>query len=139
MIKRANTLTAMTAIFLTAGLAHADIDVAWPTAQGRSCSEARQAAWFLDELARTDGNVEPATPDVACDASGQDFGGAVQPVVYRPDGIGATEGPSCKEAREAAWFLNELARSDGNPAPEAPYVACDTDRRHYAEFGLDAD
>jgi hypothetical protein len=140
MLKSVNTLGA---IFLTAGLAQAGINVTEPAAQDLSCSEAREAAWFLHELARTDGNVDPVGPYVPCDADRQNFDGVMQPVVYRPDGINATgqaaEGPSCKEARETAWFLNELSRTDGNTNPEVPYIACGTDGQHFAEFGLDAD
>jgi hypothetical protein len=31
---------------------------------------------------------------------------------------------SCKEARETAWFIRELSRSDGDTNPEVAYVPC---------------
>ena len=31
---------------------------------------------------------------------------------------------SCKEARETAWFVRELSRSDGDTNPEVAYVPC---------------
>ena len=31
---------------------------------------------------------------------------------------------SCKEARESAWFIRELSRSDGDTNPEIAYVPC---------------
>jgi hypothetical protein len=31
---------------------------------------------------------------------------------------------TCKEQREAAWFIHEMARTDGDVSPEAPKVAC---------------
>jgi len=135
MFKRVNTLTAM---FLVAGLAQAEIIVTEPVDQAPSCKEARETAWFLGELARTDGNVNPEVPYIACDTDRADAGGVVQAVSFQPEGMKDAEGPSCKEARQTAWFLAELARTDGNVNPEVPYVACASDREHYAEFGLDA-
>jgi hypothetical protein len=31
---------------------------------------------------------------------------------------------SCKEARETAWFIRELSRTDGDTNPEVAYVPC---------------
>ena len=31
---------------------------------------------------------------------------------------------SCTEARETAWFIRELSRSDGDTNPEVEYVPC---------------
>ena len=31
---------------------------------------------------------------------------------------------SCKDARETAWFIRELSRSDGDTNPEVGYVPC---------------
>jgi hypothetical protein len=31
---------------------------------------------------------------------------------------------SCKEARESAWFIRELSRTDGDTEPEVAKVAC---------------
>ena len=31
---------------------------------------------------------------------------------------------SCKEARETAWFVRELSRTDGDTNPEVGYVPC---------------
>jgi hypothetical protein len=31
---------------------------------------------------------------------------------------------SCKEARENAWFIRELSRTDGDTNPEVGYVPC---------------
>ena len=31
---------------------------------------------------------------------------------------------SCKEARETAWFIRELSRTDGDTNPEVEYVSC---------------
>lgn len=31
---------------------------------------------------------------------------------------------SCKEARETAWFIRELSRTDGDTNPEVEYVPC---------------
>ena len=31
---------------------------------------------------------------------------------------------SCKEARENAWFIRELSRTDGDTNPEVAYVPC---------------
>ena len=31
---------------------------------------------------------------------------------------------SCKEARETAWFIRELSRTDGDTNPEVGYVPC---------------
>ena len=31
---------------------------------------------------------------------------------------------SCAEARETAWFVRELARTDGDTEPEVAYVPC---------------
>jgi hypothetical protein len=36
----------------------------------------------------------------------------------------ASEPLSCKEARETAWFVRELARTDGDANPEVESVAC---------------
>jgi hypothetical protein len=44
---------------------------------------------------------------------------------------------SCKELREAAWFIQELQRSDGDVNPAAAPVECRSDV--YAEFTGDAE
>ena len=44
---------------------------------------------------------------------------------------------SCKELREAAWFLHEMERSDGEVSPTAPAVECRAEL--YAESTVDAD
>ena len=31
---------------------------------------------------------------------------------------------SCKEARESAWFIRELSRTDGDTNPDVAYVSC---------------
>ena len=67
------SVTTLTAIFLTAGLAHADVNVADPAAQGLSCSQAREAAWFLGELARTDGNNDPEAATTECGIEGDHY------------------------------------------------------------------
>ena len=49
------------------------------------------------------------------------------PVSATGDGNGhesAAEPLSCKEARESAWFIRELSRSDGDTNPEVAYVPC---------------
>ena len=54
------------------------------------------------------------------------------PAVFVPvsaDGNGnghesLAEPMSCKEARETAWFIRELSRSDGDTDPEVAYVPC---------------
>lgn len=54
------------------------------------------------------------------------------PAVFVPvsaDGNGnghesLAEPMSCKEARETAWFIRELSRTDGNTNPDAEYVPC---------------
>ena len=50
------------------------------------------------------------------------------PVSATGDGNGheesAAEALSCKEARETAWFIRELSRSDGDTNPEVAYVPC---------------
>ncbi|HEX5128508.1 MAG TPA: hypothetical protein VFV90_02120 [Usitatibacter sp.] len=53
------------------------------------------------------------------------------PAVFIPvsaDGNGHEEANaepmSCKEARETAWFIRELSRTDGNTNPEVEYVPC---------------
>ena len=40
------------------------------------------------------------------------------------DEVALGEPMSCSEARETAWFIRELSRSDGNTSPEAEYVPC---------------
>ena len=59
------------------------------------------------------------------------------PVVYVGDESPATDNPSCKELRDAAWFINELARTDGDFNPQIPAVACK--RELFAESTVDAD
>ena len=44
---------------------------------------------------------------------------------------------SCKELREAAWFIRELERTDGDVSPEVKPVNCHSDI--YAESTVDAD
>ena len=54
------------------------------------------------------------------------------PAVFIPvsaGGNGSTEEAlgeplSCKEARESAWFIRELSRTDGDTNPEVAYVPC---------------
>jgi hypothetical protein len=50
------------------------------------------------------------------------------PVSAAGDGNGHEESLgeplSCKEARETAWFIRELSRSDGDTNPEVAYVPC---------------
>ncbi|HEX4764345.1 MAG TPA: hypothetical protein VFU92_08400 [Usitatibacter sp.] len=44
---------------------------------------------------------------------------------------------SCKEIRDAAWFNHELARSDGDVAPQGEEPYCKPDL--FAESTVDAD
>lgn len=147
--KSVNTLTA---ILLTAGLAHADGgDWALPMVNlpddfavagaGRepTCGEILQASRFAADMARSDGNVAPATAGAACGAEGAGSGYRIVPVAYRPGETEEAEGQSCAQKRQHLWFLAELSRTDGNTDPEVPHVACNADREIYAEFGLDAD
>jgi len=57
------------------------------------------------------------------------------PVAYMPGNDGAA--PTCQELREAAWFIRELERTDGDVAPEVKPVNCHSDI--YAESTVDAD
>jgi hypothetical protein len=81
-ITRALVVTTLAAMLMTTGLARADasgtedypIVAASVPADGDralqplSCQELREIAWFYHELARTDGEVSPETPKVACGA-----------------------------------------------------------------------
>ena len=53
---------------------------------------------------------------------------AFVPVSANGNGIGHEEALgeplSCKEARETAWFIRELSRTDGDTNPEVEYVPC---------------
>ena len=52
-------------------------------------------------------------------------------------GNGSTDPVTCKDLREAAWFLHEMERSDGEVSPAAPAVECRAEL--YAESTVDAD
>ena len=77
------TINALTLALAFCGLAHADFDVVGdgqyvlPTAyepsdvaiqqaKPLSCKEARNTAWFIAELSRTDGNVQPEVAFTPC-------------------------------------------------------------------------
>jgi len=47
------------------------------------------------------------------------------------DGSISVQPPTCKEQRESAWFLHEMARTDGENDPVAPAVNCRPD--NYAD------
>jgi hypothetical protein len=77
--KHAITVATLAAIFAMAGLARAEDggeDYMIPAAfvsegngighDALSCKELREAAWFNRELERTDGDVSPEAPAVAC-------------------------------------------------------------------------
>lgn len=55
------------------------------------------------------------------------------PVAYFP----GSDEISCKELREAAWFMGELERSEGYVAPAQPAVECRPEV--LAEVAADAD
>ena len=61
-------------------------------------------------------------------AHADDYASAVAFVPVSAGGNGHEESVgeplSCKEAREFAWFVRELSRSDGDPNPEIAYVPC---------------
>ena len=60
------------------------------------------------------------------------------PAAYIPGDEGnGSDAVSCKELREAAWFIQELQRSDGDVTPAAAPVQCRSDV--YAEFTGDAE
>jgi len=73
MLKSLKTLTA---ICMISGLAHADglqhelvayvADDINVVAQPQSCKEARDAAWFLREMERSDGHVEAPVQEIEC-------------------------------------------------------------------------
>jgi len=43
------------------------------------------------------------------------------------DGSSPAQPLTCQEQREAAWFLHELSRTDGENDPQAPAVNCRAD------------
>jgi hypothetical protein len=49
----------------------------------------------------------------------------------------AGEPLSCEQARETAWFIRELSRTDGDTNPEMAYVPCE--HQQLAEASVDAD
>jgi hypothetical protein len=53
------------------------------------------------------------------------FPAAFVPVGFSIEQDESTAAPlSCKEARETAWFIRELSRTDGDTNPEVAYVPC---------------
>ena len=60
-------------------------------------------------------------------AQADDYG---SPAVFVPVGFAIEQEESsatplsCKEARETAWFIRELSRTDGDTNPEIEYVKC---------------
>jgi hypothetical protein len=63
------------------------------------------------------------------------------PAAYIPgdegNGGNGADALDCKELREAAWFIQELQRSDGDVTPAAAPVQCRSDV--YAEFTGEAE
>ena len=59
-------------------------------------------------------------------AYADDYGypAAFIPVSGNGHGEATGEPLSCKEARETAWFVRELSRTDGDTNPEVEYVPC---------------
>ncbi len=55
-----------------------------------------------------------------------DGGDYLLPVAYIPDDVKSepAEPTSCKALRDAAWFLAEMERSDGQVSPSVPAVNC---------------
>ena len=51
---------------------------------------------------------------------------------FASDGGIAAQPLTCQEQRDAAWFLHEMARTDGETDPVAPAVNCRAD--NYAEI-----
>lgn len=60
-------------------------------------------------------------------------------VAYVPaeDGANGSAALDCKDVIETAWFLRELARTDGTTTPDMPQPACRPEI--YAESTVDAD
>lgn len=58
-------------------------------------------------------------------------------VAYIPGDNHGYAAVDCKELRETAWFLGELARTDGDTTPEVAQPACRPDI--IAESTVDAD
>lgn len=60
-------------------------------------------------------------------------------VAYVPaeDGAHGSAALDCKDVIETAWFLRELARTDGNTNPDMPQPACRPEI--FAESTVDAD
>lgn len=65
-------------------------------------------------------------------------GGQLEPVSYDVSEV-SNHPMSCKEARETAWFLRELSRSDGDTNPEVPYIPCEREGEVLAGSTVDAD
>jgi hypothetical protein len=61
-------------------------------------------------------------------ANADDYESPAAFVLVSADGNGHDESVaqpmSCREARETAWFIRELARTDGDTNPEVENVAC---------------
>ena len=96
-----------------------------------SCKALREAAWFLGEMDRTDGLVSVSAPAPDCDreilaAANDDeylvsvayFPGYVRSETARPS--------SCREQRDAAWFMGEMQHTDGQVSAK-PAIDCDRD------------
>lgn len=68
-----------------------------------------------------------------------DGGDYLLPVVYIPADMksDSAEPTSCKALRDAAWFLAEMERSDGQVSPNVPAVKCD--REIFAESGAETE
>lgn len=70
------------------------------------------ASIVFSGFAQADDYASPAV-FIAVSASGNE---------HEEEALG--EPMSCKEARESAWFIRELSRSDGDTNPEVAYVPC---------------
>ena len=63
-------------------------------------------------------------------ARADDYGSPASFVLVSANGEGngheevQGEPMSCKEARETAWFIRELSRTDGDTNPEVAYAPC---------------
>ena len=70
------------------------------------------------------------------DAAGTGDGGQFEPVSYDVSDVQSAP-MSCRQARETAWFIRELSRTDGDVAPETPFIPCGNEV--LAESSVDAD